>query len=369
MTHKDYYEILGVSKGASSDEIKKAFYKLAHKHHPDKGGDEKKFKEINEAYQTLSDDKKKAQYDKFGTTFDGAAGQGGGANHGGFGPQWAWGTGSQGADFDFSDMGDVLEEMFGFGGAGRRGKKKDIKRGKDLEVNLEIPLEDVLKGKEKEFSLYKNINCARCRGTGAEPGTKVKECFSCRGTGRVQQIHKTFLGSFTQYATCPECQGEGYRPEKPCNVCRGEGRVKGEEKIKVFISAGVDTNQVIKVEGGGEAGRKGGKAGDLYVRISVKKHHFFERKGDDLYVFVPISVTQAILGAEIEILTLAGTKILLQVPSGTESGKVLRISGKGVPRFSSYGTGDMYIELVIKTPKKITKRQKELLEELKKEGI
>ncbi|MDZ4226658.1 MAG: DnaJ C-terminal domain-containing protein, partial [Candidatus Pacearchaeota archaeon] len=327
---KDYYQVLGVSKNASPDEIKKAFYKLAHKYHPDKGGDEEKFKEVNEAYQVLSDKKKRDQYDEFGTAFEGGQGfpdQGqGGFPGGGF--QWRWGTGEN-TEFDFSDLGDVIEEMFGFGGVGAQKKGKDLRRGNDIEVDLEISLEEVLSGREKEISLYKLNSCSRCQGQGSEPGTKNKECFSCRGTGQVQQIRKTIFGSFTQYVTCPECGGEGYMPEKKCNVCKGEGRIKSEEKIKVHIPAGVDNNQVIKVEQRGEAGKKGGKPGDLYVRIFVKKHGTFERKGDDLYVRMPVSISQASLGDEIEVLALGGTKILLQVPAGTESGKVFRISGKG----------------------------------------
>jgi len=358
---KDYYQILGISRDASQDEIKKAYRKLAHKYHPDKGGDEKKFKEINEAYQILSDKEKRSQYDRFGRVFEGAPG---------FDFQWAWGR--PGEEFDeifggdFEDLGEMVEEMFGFGAPRRR---KDLKRGKDIEIDLEIPLEDTLKGKEKEITLAKMISCSRCQGTGAEPGTPINECFSCRGTGQVQQIKKTFFGSFTRYTTCPECRGEGYRPEKPCNVCRGEGRIRGEEDIKIFVPAGVDTNQVIKVEGRGEAGRRGGKSGDLYARVFVKKHPIFKRKGDDLYISVPISFSQATLGDEIEISTLEGKKILLKVPSGTESGKILRISGKGIPHFSGYGRGDMYVELTVKTPKKLSKKQKELLEKLKAEGI
>lgn len=363
---KNYYEVLGVTKSASQDEIKKAFYKLAHKHHPDKGGDEKKFKEINEAYQVLSDSQKRDQYDKFGRTFEGA----GGAGPSDF--QWAWGQpGGTNVEFDFGDLGDIgniMEEMFGFGG-GRGHRRKDVKRGKDIEMDFEIYLEDVLTGKEREVNLYKYSNCTRCQGTGAEPGTKVKECFSCRGTGQVQQIRKTFLGSFTQYTTCPECGGEGYKPEKSCNVCKGEGRVKAEEKIKVFIPAGVDSNQVIKVEGRGEAGKKGGKAGDLYIRIMVKPHPVFQRKGDDLYTSFPISISQAVLGEEIEVQILERTKILLKVSEGTESGKILRISGKGIPRFSGRGRGDLYVELTVKIPKHLSKKQKELLEQLKKEGL
>ena len=364
---KDYYQILGVSKTASPDDIKKAYYKLAHKYHPSrKDGDEKKFKEISEAYQTLSNKEKRGQYDRFGRVFE--AGVPGAEP--GFDFQWAWGK--PGMDFedifrsDFGNLGEIMEEMFGFGTPKRR---KNFKRGRDIEIDVEIPLEDTLKGREKAVTMYKYITCSRCQGNGAEPGTKISECFSCRGTGEVQQIKKTFFGSFTRYAVCPECGGEGHRPEKSCNVCRGEGRVKGEEGIKIFIPAGVDTNQVIKIEGKGEAGKKGGKPGDLYIRIFVKKHPIFARKGDDLYISVPISFSQAALGDEIEIPTLESQKIFLTVPSGAESGKILRISEKGVPYFSSHRRGNLYVQLIIKTPKKLTKKQKELLEQLRKENL
>ena len=332
---------------------------MAHKYHPDKGGDEKKFKEINEAYQTLSDKEKRSQYDRFGRVFEG----------GGFEPgfDFGFGPGFDPSHFDFGDLGEMFEEMFGFGS--RAGRKKDFKRGKDIEVEMEIPLEATLKSQEKEISLYKMVVCSRCQGKGAEPGTPINECFSCRGIGQVQQIKKTIFGSITHSTICPECGGEGQRPEKPCNVCRGEGRVKGEEKIKIFIPAGVDINQGIKVEGKGEAGRKGGNSGDLYVRIFVKKHPSFRRKGDDLFISLPISFSQAALGNEIEVPTLEGKKILLKVPAGIESGKVLRISGKGIPNFSGYGRGNLYIELTVRTPKKLTKKQKELLEKLGEEGL
>ena len=358
---KDYYQILGISKESSQDEIKKAYYKLAHQHHPDKGGDEKKFKEINEAYQVLSSAEKRSQYDKFGRVSEGGAGfePGGGFDFSGF-------QGSQGFNFDFGDLSDMMEEFFGFGAPK---KSKDPRKGKDIEVEMEIDLEDVLRGGDREIVLEKLSSCARCQGKGAEPGTRVKECFSCRGTGQVQQIRRTPFGSFTRVAVCPECGGEGLRPEKPCNVCKGEGRVKADERIRVFVPAGVDANQVIKVEGKGNAGKRGGKPGNLYLRIFVKTHRLFKREGDDLYVSLPISFSQAVLGDEVEIQTLEGKSILLKVPQGTESGKILRISNKGVPRFSGYGRGDLYVELVLKTPKKITAKQKELLEKLKEEGI
>jgi molecular chaperone DnaJ len=365
---KDYYEILGVPREASVDEIKKAFHRLAHKHHPHKGGDEKKFKEINEAYQILSNQEKRTQYDKFGQVFEG--GMPGGGPQGNWDFNWAWGNGNpqeQGAEFEFGDLGDIFESFFG--GGGRPSKKKDIKKGRDIKIEIEVTLEEVLVGVEKEISLGKMISCSRCKGMGAEPGTQVNQCFSCRGTGEVQQIKRTMFGSFTSWAVCPECGGEGIKPKNPCNVCKGEGRLKGEEDIKIFIPAGVDTNQVIKVQGKGGAGKKGGKAGDLYVSIFVKEHPVFQRKGDDLYATVSISFPQAALGDEIEIQTLDKTKILLNVPAGTESGKVLRISGKGIPHFSNYGKGNLFVELVVETPKKLTKRQKELLEELKRENL
>lgn len=358
---KDYYKILGVPPNATDEEIRRAYYKLAHKYHPDKGGDAEKFKEINEAYRVLSDKQKRAQYDKYGRTFEGV-GEGGP----GFGFEWAWGKQDFDFGFDFGDLGDVLEDFFGFG---TPRSKKDLRRGRDIEVAIEISLEDVLRGKEKTITIEKYITCSRCQGKGAEPGTKTNECFSCRGTGQVHQIKKTFFGSFTHYTVCPECGGEGYRPEKPCNVCNGEGRIKGLEEIKIWIPAGVDNNQIIKVPARGDAGKRGGKSGDLYVRIFVKEHPLFERKGDDLYIAVPISFSQAVLGDETEIPTIEGKNIILKIPAGTPSGKILKIPAKGIPHFSRYGRGDMYVKLIIKIPKKLNKKQKELLEKLKEEGL
>lgn len=370
---KDYYTILGVPRNASDEEIKKAYRKLAHKYHPDKGGDEQKFKEINEAYQVLSNKDKRAQYDRFGRVFEGGAGDQSGFSWG-FGPGFGFDPEAmreqfeedfEGADFGF---GQIFEDFFGFGGP-TRAKAERRNRGKDIEVDIELPLEAVLRGHEETIPVYKFIQCARCQGSGGEPGTKIKECFSCRGSGEVQKIQKTFLGSFTHTAICPECHGEGNKPEKFCNVCKGEGRIQGEEDVKVFIPAGVDTNQRIRIDSMGDAGKRGSKAGNLYIRIFVKKHPVFERRGDNLYVTVPISFSRAVLGDEIEVPTLEGKNILLKVPAGTESGKILRISGKGVPHYSGYGRGDLYVELRVRTPKRLTKKQKELMEALKKEGM
>ena len=366
---KDYYKILGVAHNASQDEIKKAYRKLAHKYHPDKGGDEQRFKEISEAYRVLSDNEKKTQYDGFGRVFEGGAAP---DTESGF--SWGFSGWDQdamrqkfGEDFEFGDFGQIFEDFFG--GFGKSPHKDKKKRGKDLELNIELSLEDIMMPQEKTISVSRFAACVRCDGAGGEPGSRVHECFSCRGLGEVQQIQKTFFGSFTRVATCPECGGEGTKPEKHCIVCNGEGRIKKEEQIKFTVPAGVDSNQEIKISGKGDSGRRGGSSGDLYLRIFVKKHAVFQRNGDDVYIQVPIVFSRAVLGGEIEVPTLAGKNILLKVPEGMESGKILRISEKGIPHFLGRGRGDMFVELIIKTPKKLTKRQKELLDELKKEGI
>jgi len=356
----DYYELLGVAKTASQDEIKKAFHKLAHKYHPDKGGDEKKFKEINEAYQVLSDTSKRAQYDQYGRVFDQGGAPGGEQG-------WAWGSRPQGdVEFDMGDLGDIFEQFFG---GGRKQSKKDPRKGKDIQVDIELPLEKVLKETVEKITISKQVTCNRCQGTGAEPNTKIKECFSCRGAGQVQQVQKTVFGSYTTLATCPECKGEGTIPEKPCNVCHGEGRTKGTETIEIRVPEGIDSNQVIRVDGKGEAGKKAGKAGNLFARIYIKKHPVFERRADDLFTHVEINFSQAALGDEIEMKSLEGTNLLVEVPAGTETGKVLRISGKGIPHFGGYGRGNLYIEFKVKTPKKLSRKQKELFDKLKEEGL
>jgi len=346
---KDYYQILGIEKTATDEEIKKAYRKLAHQYHPDKkGGNESKFKEINEAYQVLGNKDKRKQYDSFGGAFEGG---------GGFDFSSFWGQ----QDFDFSDIFDSFFSGFQ--------KKRDINKGRDLELLISINLEDALTGLEKTINLSKLVECERCSGKGAEPGTELKECAMCRGTGQVQQMKKTFLGTMTRTTTCPECKGQGRIPEKPCNVCKGKGRIKSEEEIQVSIPAGVDSGQVIEIPGKGEAGKRGGPSGNLYVKIKVNPHPLFERKGDDLFTEKEISFTQAALGDEVEIETLEGKKLFLKVPQGTDSGKVFKLSGKGIPRFSGWGRGSLFVQLNIETPKKLTRKQKELLKSLKKQGL
>jgi len=357
---QDYYTILGVAKGASNEDIKKAYRKLAHQYHPDKGGDAEKFKQVTEAYKVLSNQEKRAQYDKFGRVFDGPEGGGGQAGFNGAGFNF------NGFDFNNFDLGDVFGDIFGFGGGGKR---QDINRGDDIEVEIKMDLKDVLSGLKKTIYLGKMTNCKRCNGLGGEPNTKVKECFTCRGTGEVQELRKTILGQVSRFVVCPACNGQGRVPEKPCNVCSGEGRTKEDQKIEIKIPAGVDSGQVLKVEGAGDAGLRGGVAGDLYIKVVVKPGHVFQRKGDDLVTEKEITFSQASLGDEIEIKTLDDKSISLKVPSGLQSGKVFKISGKGIPRFSGWGKGNLYVKLVVKTPEKLNKKQKELLEQLKKEGV
>ncbi len=358
----DHYTTLGVDKTANQDEIKKAFRKLAHKYHPDKkGGDEAKFKEINQAYQVLGDQNKKEQYDQFGQVFEGDQPGAGGFDFNSFNQDQG------GLNFNGINLEDILQNIgFGFG---RGGRKQDLNRGNDIQVKMDLNLEDALTGLEEAVIISKMGVCQRCKGEGGEPGTKVKECFACRGKGWVEQVKRTILGNISQQAICPDCKGEGKVPEKPCNVCSGDGRIKQDEKIQVYIPAGVDTDQTLKVDGKGDAGKHGGEAGDLFLKIFVKPHKVFKRRGDDLIISLPVSFSMASLGGEISVPTLAGNQLSLKVPSGTKSGKVLRLSGKGIPHFNGWGTGAMFIELILDTPNKLNRKQRDLLKQLQDEGL
>jgi molecular chaperone DnaJ len=350
---KDYYKILGVDKNASKEEIKQAFRKLAHQHHPDKGGDEKKFKEINEAYSILSNDEKRQQYDQFGSDFSGFAGQGGMSWEDIFRNYQEGGFSAQGGPAS------------GWGGHKRKSSKE---RGKDIVVDMEITLEDAFAGVEKEINLKKYNLCKHCKGTGGEPGSGKKKCSECDGNGQVQQTKRTFFGTFSQVITCPKCFGEGQILEKECKECKGAGRVHEIDSIKIDLPAGVDNEQTIKITGKGEAAKRGGIAGDLYVRVHLKPHKAFRRKRDDIYYDAEIKFSQAVLGDKIDVSTLEGD-LKLKIPAGTESGQLFRLRGKGMPSLNGYGKGDEYIKIKVHIPKKISRKEEELIERLKEEGL
>lgn len=360
----DYYNILGVSKDASDDEIKKAYRKLAHKYHPDKqGGDEKKFKEINEAYQVLSDKSKRQQYDQFGQTFQGGQGGFGGFDFSGFsasgGPTGGW-------EFDFGGGG--FEDIFAdiFGGGTRRSRRKA--RGADIQVDIEIDFAEMVKGADKEINLYKSVVCDRCGGGGAEPGGKLKTCPTCGGAGRIRKTARSFFGSFEQVVECPECHGEGSVPDKKCTKCGGDGRVKEQKKNKINIPAGIQDGQAVALQGQGEAGGQGAQAGDLYVTVHVRPHAKFTRQGNDILSTEYIPFSMAVLGGKTEIDTVAG-KLTLKIPSGTQSGETFRIKGEGVPELNGRGRGHQIVKIVVETPKNLSREQKELLEKLKEQNI
>lgn len=360
---KDYYKILGLGKSATADEIKRAYRKLAQLYHPDKGGDPQKFKEINEAYQVLSDPEKRSQYDQFGQTFEQAQRGGGFSGFSGFRDfssfAQAFGGGrAQG----FGGFEDIFSEIFG----GRAGGFSNQKRGRDISVDLEITLEEAAEGVDKKLNLFKTVICDDCRGTGAAKGSQLKKCLTCRGTGQVERKSRAGFFSFSQVSVCPDCQGRGETPEKKCSACGGDGRVKKNVSLSVKIPAGINDGQIISLQGQGESMGAGRLAGDLYLNIHVRPHPIFERKGNDLYQRKEISFAQAVLGDKIEIESLF-KKVLLKIPSGIESGDKMKIKGQGMPRLHGRGKGDMIVEIKIKTPKKVSSRVKKALEEIKEE--
>jgi len=368
---KDYYSILGVSKSATADEIKKAFYKLAHQHHPDKkGGDEKKFKEANEAYQVLSNPEKRKQYDQFGSDFANGGFNGGGA--GGFsGANWQdifrqGGFSSQ--DADFGDLGDIFGDVFSAFGGGTRSGRGRKKRGNDIEADLTIEFREAVFGAEKSFELYKTVVCSHCHGNGAEPGTKISSCATCGGRGQVEQVQRTILGAFKTVGVCPDCGGEGKTAEKKCTRCSGHGAVKDKDLITVKVPAGIDNGQSIKITGRGEAGEKGAIAGDLYLRIKVRPDAKFKREGDNITSreFIPFSL--AALGGKIDVATVDGA-VKMKIPEGTQSGKVFVLHDHGAPRLHRGGRGDQFVEVLVETPTKLSRQQKKLIEELGREGV
>jgi molecular chaperone DnaJ len=360
---KDYYKILGVEKGASSDEIKKAFRKLAHQYHPDKqGGDEAKFKEVNEAYQVLGNDEKRQKYDQFGSDFENQGGFGGGAGWEDF-MRAARGQGGQGAQFDFGgmDLGDLFGGMFGGGGRSARQH-----RGNDIQVDVKLTFREAVFGAEKEIRLHKLNACATCSGSGAEPGSSLKTCEECKGQGQVRRIQQTIIGAMQTVATCGTCAGRGQVPEKRCKTCTGTGRVKSDSTYTVKIPAGIDTGGTIRLSGYGESGGAAGSSGDLYVVVHVESDKSFTREGDHIYTDLTISYPQAVLGDTVEIETLDGKKKIV-IPEGVQSHEQIRLKGLGVPRLQSSGRGDHFVRVLVHTPKKVSKKAKQLLNELKEE--
>lgn len=354
MAKRDYYEILGVSKSASSDELKKAYRKLALKYHPDHNPDDKNaeynFKELNEAYEVLRDKDKRAAYDHMGhAAFDGRGGNGARGHPGG------------GFDFHYTSGGfsDIFEEMFGdFMGAQSRGPRAS-QRGSDLQYNLTITLEEAFKGIKKSVTLMGSASCETCHGTGAQKGSSPVTCKTCQGRGKVRAQQ----GFFTVERTCPTCHGQGQFIENPCKSCNGSGRVRKQRTITVSIPAGVEDGMRIRLSGEGESGLRGAPAGDLYVHIEVQPHKLFQREGADIHCAVPISMMIAALGGSIDVPAIDGTKARLTIPEGTQSGKIFRLKSKGMTLLRSSSRGDMYIHAQVETPVNLTKQQKELLKQ------
>ena len=353
---RDYYEVLGLQKGASEDEIKKAYRKLAKQYHPDlHPGDaeaESHFKEVNEAYEVLSDADKRAKYDQFGhAAFDPNAGFGGagGAGFGGFG-----------------GFGDIINDIFGgdiFGGATRQANPNAPQRGETLQMGVTVTFEEAAFGCTKEVSIPRTEECPTCHGSGCAAGTTPEVCTNCGGSGTVRTQQRTAFGMFTSSAACPKCGGKGKIIHQPCPDCRGAGRVRKQRKVSVKIPAGIDDGQVVSLRGQGNAGVNGGPAGDLRIEVDVQPHAIFEREGSSVLLEMPISITQAALGATIEVPTLDG-KVKYDLPEGTQTGTVFRLRGKGIPYLRGSGRGDQYVTVTVQTPKGLSGEQKELLRQL-----
>ena len=350
---RDYYEVLGVSRGASEDEIKKAYKKMARKYHPDLNpGDktaEEKFKEVNEAYEVLSDADKKARYDQYG--------------HAGVDPNFGAGGFGGGFDggFDFGDRGDIFGSFFGGGfGGGRRTNPNAPQRGESIRMSIAISFEEAAFGCEKAVTVERYETCDTCHGNGCAPGTSPEVCPDCHGTGTVQVRRQTPMGVFATSSPCPKCGGKGRIIHQPCKDCRGSGMVRKKKTIQASIPAGIDNGQTISIRGQGNAGKNGGPAGDLLITITVRPHELFRREGTSVLCEAPITFTQAVLGAELEIPTIDG-KVKYTLPEGTQSGTTFRLKGKGIPSINGRGRGDQYVTVYIETPKNLNKEQKEAL--------
>lgn len=363
MSKRDYYEILGVSKSASKEEIKKSYRSLAKQYHPDRNRSsdaESKFKEVQEAYEVLSDDQKRKAYDQYGfagtQAFGGQGGFGGGFN------------GFEGFQSDLGGFEDLLGNFFGssFGGFGFNGnsqKETRDNKGEDLEFNLQVEFSEAIFGAEKIVKYKRNVKCDVCKGSGAKNG-KTKKCTTCEGKGKVVQIQNTLLGRMQIVNTCPTCNGSGEMIEDKCPNCKGDGLISKQEEFKVKVPAGIPDSVTLRFREQGNYGRNGGRAGDLFVTIEVKAHKSLERRGDDIYLDKEIDIATAVLGGEVEVETVHG-EVLMNVPAGTQSEQVLRLKGKGGPKFRGSGNGDQFVKVILKVPQKLTKDQRKLWEQLK----
>ena len=356
---RDYYEVLGLKKGASDDEIKKAFRKLAMKYHPDKNqGDkvaEEKFKELNEAYNILSDSEKKTRYDRFGHAgVDPNAGFGGGGGFSGF-------SGAGG----FEDIFDMFGGMFGGGGFSQSRRRNGPAKGRDLQKNLTITFEEAAFGCKKQVTINKFVACETCSGSGAAPGTSKKDCTACNGTGEVKTFQKTPFGQFQSSSPCGACGGKGTVNETPCTSCSGTGKVRKDVTLSVDVPAGVDNDSVISIRGQGEPGTNGGPNGDLYLVMVVKPHSMFQRRGQDLWIDIPISFAQAALGDELTVPTLDG-KVSYKMPAGTQPDTIFRLKGKGIQSLKGGKHGDLYVKAVLEVPSKLDAKQRKAIEEMDK---
>jgi len=354
MAGKDYYKVLGVARTATEEDIKKAYRRLAHQFHPDKaGGDEKKFKEVNEAYQVLSDKQKKAQYDQFGHVFSAQGGP-------------SWGDSGFSGFQDMGDLGSMFESIFEqFGGGG--GRPRTYSRGSDIELTEQITLEEAFRGVTRSISFKTQMSCETCGGLGYDKAQGVKDCQTCGGKGQVREQRRTFFGNFSQVKACPACRGIGNIPNKICSQCAGAGRIKKARELKVMIAPGAADGQILKIVKEGEAGERGAGAGDLYLIIRVKPHLIFIRRENDLFMVKEIKITEAFLRRPIRLRDISGEDFDLEIPANWRLQEKIRVAGRGMPRFGSHGRGDLLIQLETKTPGHLSVKAKKALEELEGE--